>query len=54
MILTFFFRRDSEKFYIALEQCEQEYERELQKKKEEFEEYMNVLEKETEELKDTR
>jgi cilia- and flagella-associated protein 57 len=49
-----FFRRDAEKFNIALDQCEEEYEREILKKKEEFNEFMKALTRETEELKDTR
>ena len=45
---------DGEKFDIALEQTEQEYERELQKKKQDFEHHMSQLDKQIEELKDTR
>lgn len=37
-----------------MDQCEEEYEKEIQKKRQEFDQYMAMLTKETEELKDTR
>ncbi|CAI2386786.1 unnamed protein product [Moneuplotes crassus] len=47
-------KRDGEKFNIALDQCEEDYEKEIQKKKREFDEFMKMLTEETDELKDTR
>lgn len=40
------YRRDGEKFNIALDQCEEEYELEIHRKKQEFNEYMTMLNRE--------
>lgn len=44
-------KRDGEKFDIALEQCEQEYEKELLKRRDDFSGQMNKLSKNYDDLR---
>jgi hypothetical protein len=45
-------RRDGEKFDVALEQCEQEYEKEILKRREDFSLQMRKVNKELEDLRE--
>lgn len=46
-------KRDGEKFDLALEQCEQEYEKELLKRRDDFGGQMNKLGKQYDELRES-
>ena len=46
-------KRDGEKFDVALEQCEQEYEKELLKRRDDFSTQMNKLSKQYDDLRES-